>query len=319
MRWSFIIPVFNCAADLESCVRSIQAADLKDYEILLIDDGSTDGSWALCDTLAAQFSEIRALHQLNKGVSAARNLGLQEARGENLLFVDADDTLDGEALRVVLEADADLVIFGMTFDHYHRGRCYRADASIYPQNGNIDWRENFEALFAANTLSPVWNKVYKKRIVEENRLGLREDMFLYEDLEFVLRYLACCDSVWNVPRAVYHYRQSGKAGQRVARIGRISEYLASIETALNGLDLSPEIVSRIRLQLYEILAREKIAVSHLTGIREICRDFQALPGKPTQMSKLCRRLQRGNALTLKFSHHMTTLRHKIAVRVKTFL
>ena len=115
MRISFIIPVYNCKTFLPDCVASIRAAGIPDYEILLIDDGSTDGSGFLCDELAAKFTEIRVVHQPNAGVSAARNQGIQFAQGEYIMFVDADDTLlpfDNLTFQH-LNADVDVLIFGM--------------------------------------------------------------------------------------------------------------------------------------------------------------------------------------------------------------
>ena len=102
MKISFIIPVYNCKAYLPACVESIRAVNVADYEILLIDDGSTDGSGIVCDELAERFPEIRVVHQANAGASAARNRGIQEATGELILFIDADDSIDSIALGNVL-------------------------------------------------------------------------------------------------------------------------------------------------------------------------------------------------------------------------
>ena len=196
MDYSFIIPVYNCKEYLSACVESIQAVGAKAYEILLIDDGSTDGSGELCDTLAARYPEIRVVHQANSGASAARNRGIREAEGENVLFLDADDSIDSEALGAIL-ADprchqADLVIFGLTFDYYYHGSCYRRDPLYFEAEGILTeetWGNAFEELFLRNSLSPVWNKVYKREILQRHRLELNERMFLYEDFEFVLRFL----------------------------------------------------------------------------------------------------------------------------------
>lgn len=249
MGYSFIIPVFNCAETLTDCVDSIRAVNLQDYEIILIDDGSTDGSGALCDALAARHPEIRALHQANSGVSAARNAGLRAATGERILFVDGDDALNGEALREVLECDADLLIFGRSDEP--------ACSASEP-----------EELFRANLLPPLWNKVYRRGIIQENHLRLREDMFIYEDLEFVLRYLGFCDSVRNVPRAAYHYRPSDKSRRRMMRLNSISEVLGPIQAAL-----TPE-TEAILPQLAEILAREKLAVSNPAKIWNVIQDYK---------------------------------------------
>ena len=139
MKISLIIPVYNCKRFLPECVSSIRSAGLRDYEILLIDDGSTDGSGALCDELAAEFSEIRVVHQANAGVSAARNRGIRESSGELLLFMDADDSIDSNLLQQVLTDvrcnETDLVCFGISFDYYKNGKLYRQDSLYHPFDG----------------------------------------------------------------------------------------------------------------------------------------------------------------------------------------
>ena len=335
MQYSFIIPVYNCAPYLEACVDSIRQVGAADSEILLIDDGSTDGSGAVCDTLAARSSGIRVIHQTNSGASAARNRGIQEALGTWLLFVDADDTLDSAALLHVLARtpwdNADMVIFGLTFDYYHRGRRYRRDPLFFDYNGTMTaefWGGHYLPLFHQNALSPLWNKMFRREILVKNDLLLREDMFLYEDLEFVLRYMAHCGSIRNVPQAIYHYRQSedeGNAKRRLARIDSIPGFLEPIEAAAKSLResnpaISSESVEQMLLSLYLVLAREKISVSDLSGIRRICREFRlwrdrlSLP--ISGEDKFQRHLLGEQAALLKFQDKKTALRHKIAVWVK---
>ena len=333
MKISIIIPVYNCKEYLPACVDSIRAVGVEAYEILLIDDGSTDGSGALCDDLAAQYSEIRVIHQPNSGASAARNRGIREVVGENVLFLDADDSIDPEALGAVL-ADprcdqADLVIFGLTFDYYHHGSCYRRDPLYFEQEGILtktDWCAAFEELFLRNSLSPVWNKVYKRDILLRHRLELNEKMFLYEDFEFVLRYMQHCGKILNIPKAIYHYRQTedeGNAGRRLRRIESIPVFLKHIEEALEGLKSVPaEQKNNVLLTLHQGLARGKIAVSDLAEIRRICREY-AQWYRDRKMTvgqnEFHQQLTEGKAVSLLLQSKKTALRHKIAVRVKSFL
>lgn len=301
MGYSFIIPMYNCRETLRACVESIRTAALSQYEILLIDDGSTDGSGGLCDVLAEEFPEIRVFHQKNAGVSAARNLGLREAKMDNILFVDGDDTVDGAALREILRAEGDLVIFGAE------------GVACHPVPGEVNWRAEFENLFWENSLSPVWNKVYKKRILQDNSLYFREDLFLYEDLEFVLRYLVHCETVVNLPVAAYRYHPSGKASWRIKRLGRLSDFLRPIENALEALELPGKTADAVALGLYEILAREKIAVSNLAEIKEICADFQGWYEKSMKTSVVSRKMLGGRMLTLWLGSRWAKLRHALAV------
>lgn len=331
MRYSVIIPVYNCIAYLRGCVESLPL-DREDLEVLLIDDGASDGSGVLCDQLASEYPQIRVIHQENGGVSAARNRGIREAMGEYLLFVDSDDTVDTEKLNHLLdvfpETGADLAIFGIFFDYYHHGKRYRSDLLAYPQGGLLSkehWAEHFAQLFEANGLSSVWAKILKRSLILEYDLSFAQDMFLYEDLEFILRYLVCCGTIYNEPQGIYRYRQSedeGNAGRRLKRIERISDLMIPLETAMDHLceTVSEEQRQKILLQLYLVLARGKIGVSDLAGIRRVCEDYILWSrGKqlPTVDEKFQSRLAAGKAAALFLQNKKTALRHKIAVAVKS--
>lgn len=112
---SVIVPVYNVENYLEKCVRSILCQTQRDFELLLIDDGSTDGSGALCDTLGETDSRVRVIHQENKGLGGARDTGIDNARGEWLLFVDSDDWIEPDLLMKALNAaereNADMAVF----------------------------------------------------------------------------------------------------------------------------------------------------------------------------------------------------------------
>lgn len=337
MKISFIVPVYNCKEYLPACVESISCVSAADYEILLIDDGSVDGSAEVCDGLGEKYPTIRVVHQDNSGASAARNRGIREAAGELLLFLDADDTIDAEALGAVLTdprcATADLTIFGLTFDYYRNGQCYRRDPLYFKQDGILKreaWCRAFTQLYSDNSLSPIWNKVFKRSILLEYQLKLNTEMFLYEDFEFVLRYMRYCDKIWNVPLAIYHYRQpedEGNAGRRLARIASIAEFLHPVESALKQLcrenpPLAQDQKDTILQQLYLVLAREKISVSNLDGIKAVCRDYQqwaASRAFPMEASKFQLALSSGSAQKLYLLDKKTKIRHWIAVRVKAFL
>lgn len=118
MRISIIIPVYNVASYLQACVQSVLSQSYQDLEIILVDDGSTDKSGALCDSLAAQDPRVRAVHQANQGLSGARNAGLRYATGDYIAFLDGDDEYllaDGieQLVHVLQQADkpADLMLF----------------------------------------------------------------------------------------------------------------------------------------------------------------------------------------------------------------
>ena len=331
MKFSFIIPVYNCRDYLTACVESILASKNDALEIILINDGSTDGSGAVCDELAQLYPQVRVIHQPNGGASAARNRGIREAQGEHILFFDADDTINAKQLGTVLAdlrcSEADLTIFGMTFDYYSKGLCYRQDPLFFKHDGILsycDWQQAFAQLYAQNSLSPVWNKVFRRHILLEHHLKLDTALFLYEDLEFVLRYLAHCETIFNVPQAIYHYRQAedeGNAKRRLTRIDRLSDLVGIIEAAANGLPGVPADQREAMLvSLFQVLAREKISVSNLNQIGRICDDYAAWYGDRTCCPgnhQFHHHLMTRQTLRLMLRDRKTALRHKIAVWVKS--
>ena len=337
MRISFIVPVYNCKAFLPDCVSSIRSAGLPDYEILLIDDGSTDGSGALCDKLASLYSEVRVVHQANAGVSAARNRGIRESSGELLLFMDADDSIDSNLLQQVLTDvrcnETDLVCFGISFDYYKNGKLYRQDSLYHPFDGIFSkpqWGASVFELFSSNSLSSSCSKIFRKDILQQYNLLFNEGMFLYEDLEFVLRYMQHCDRIWNVPKAIYHYRQSedeGNAKRRLMRIERISQFLQPIESALSNLLASNPAIGEVQCQkvlqqLYLMLAQAKISASDLAGIRTVCKDFAIWSQNrvfSSEASAFYKNLKEEKALRLLLTAKKIALRHKVAVWVKSHL
>ena len=330
MKYSFVIPVYNCETYLAACVESILAAGIDDCEIILVNDGSTDGSGMVCDELAARFQEVRGLHKKNGGVSSARNAGIEAAGGEYLIFVDGDDTLDPGKLKEMAdsfcESKADLAIFGISFDYYKNGVCYRSQVQSYPHDGMLTasrWKNDFYELYRNNAVSSSCTKIFRRSILEEYEIRFSEEMFLYEDLEFVLRYLSHCGPVFNVPQAIYRYRQSedeGNTKRRLARIGCLSDFLAPIEAAVNGLPGVPEAQKEaVLVELLQILAREKICGAGLEQIAGICGDYAQwyrARGYAAGDGGFHRDLCGGKAVKLMLQDRKTALRHRIAVWAK---
>lgn len=114
MLISAIIPVYNTIDYLSKCVESIEDQDFNDFEIVMVDDGSTDGSSDLCDKLARKYDNIRVFHQANSGVSAARNLAIEKAQGDFLIFIDSDDTISQGYFSFIREKKSfDAICFGV--------------------------------------------------------------------------------------------------------------------------------------------------------------------------------------------------------------
>lgn len=338
-RYSFIIPVYNCADFLEQCVKDILKIGASDYEIILINDGSTDGSDQMCQKLSAEYERVKCFTQVNKGVSAARNYGMSEADGDYIIFIDADDRIEPDKMKLVLhevehDPGIDLAIFGISFDYYHHQKCYRRDILCYPEQGRLlreKWITDFEAFYSANALSSICNKVFRREIIEKYSLLFHTDMFLYEDLEFSIRYLAHCNTIFNLPEPVYHYRQSedeGNAGRRLNRIEKLTEVVDYIEAALDELIIAQKIgdqsqkIKSILLELYCVIAREKIAIASRKEIGKICVDFADWMSKrdavvPEKHVAFINMIIQKKVSSFVWQRRYTRCRHKIAVWIKS--
>lgn len=314
MTFSVIVPAYNCAGTLESTVSSIQLSGLYDYEIILVDDGSTDGTAALCDELSGKFAEIRCVHQQNAGVSAARNRGIAEAQGEYLWFVDADDTVDEgsitDAAKVAEEQKPDMLIFGMSFDFYHKGKVYRRENLVPPYDGEIlleQLKSHFKEFYECNSLTPVWNKFCRKDIIVEHKIAFHKDIILMEDFLFVLELLAHCENIYCVPKAIYRYKQAENeknAFRRLERIDDLTKYMAPFEAAAKNLGGESVI-----LELYKMLLTQRLYYAALKDIKRILNAQES--------SKYYQQICMPKPLALYIHNKKTRLRHRIAVAVKS--
>jgi glycosyltransferase involved in cell wall biosynthesis len=216
-RISIIVPVYNAEDYLFRCLDSILDQSLTSYEVILVDDGSTDSSPLICDRYSATDPRFRTIHKPNGGVSSARNAGISLAKGEYLMFVDSDDSLLPDALELMLDgiAGEDIVIGGYTAfvsgivsKHVHpkQTRSYRgSDISSFFEN-NI--RHNCEMLDAP------WAKLFKRKTVGELRFC--EDLSYAEDKLFVFTFLSMCTSVHTCDVPVYGYHlRAGSLGSDI--------------------------------------------------------------------------------------------------------
>ena len=262
--------------------------DLK-FEILLVDDGSTDGSGELCDSIQKEDCRVRTIHQVNQGVSAARNCGIDAASGNYIFFLDADDTVETDELLSIISImeqnpDVDIAMFGCSLDYYKRGECYRSEAMRYSEDGILcreQWFCKLQELYQCNYLSPVWNKIIRRNLLTEHSLQFDRSLFLFEDLHFSLKCLSNCKSIYCSTLVIYHYRQAedeGNAGRRLKRISKISSVIDNLQDAFYGLADSfgkeHDVFDDQLTDIFLMLARQKIQVSDRRTIEEVCRDLK---------------------------------------------
>ncbi len=206
MKFSVIVPVYNVSAYLQECVDSLTAQTFDDYEIILVDDGSSDGSEMLCDGFRAAFPDrVRVIHQKNSGLGAARNKGMAAAQGEYLLFVDSDDYISRDTLRIldgaIRKTDAAMVIFGFSYvwpDHMVPG-----EASPLAGLPPVTLEEHPELLLHSPS---TWLRVWHRSLFDNPELRF-PDRVWFEDLRTTAKALTQCPGVAVIPDRLYYYRQ----------------------------------------------------------------------------------------------------------------
>ncbi len=208
MKISVIIPVYNAEKNIQRCAESVLAQDMEDLELILVDDGSRDGSPALLDSLAAADRRVRVIHKPNGGVSSARNRGLAEARGEYVQFADADDRLPMDSCKLLLrEAEstgADMVIA----DFYRVVDESVSRKGSIEKGGLLSRREYADEMLRSPAdlyYGALWNKLYRRSIIEAHGVRMDENISFSEDMIFNLEYLLHVKSVAVTKAPVYYY------------------------------------------------------------------------------------------------------------------
>lgn len=199
-----IVPVYNVEAYLEKCVQSILAQTEPDFELLLVDDGSTDHSGALCDQLAQKDPRIQVIHQKNQGLGGARNTGIQAAAGDWVLLVDSDDWIEPELLEKTLEAglreEADLVMFGFrSVDE--QGNTLQTFVEDVPTDQGLTLKDHPDLLMTAPS---AWRRLYRRELLSRTGI-LYPPRVWYEDIRTTPKLLAAASRVVFLSYVGYDY------------------------------------------------------------------------------------------------------------------
>lgn len=227
---SVIVPLYNVEAYLPACLDSLRAQTHRDFEVILVDDGSGDGSGAICDAYAAKDERFCVLHQANAGVAAARNAGLDRARGSHISFVDSDDEVSPRFLETLLAADADVAQCGFATERGGlagagapaggqalggapapaancEGHAHAAgQAAPVPAFERMSGRDASRALQldGTGTWGVLWNKLYRASLFEGVRFPAGRQ---HEDEFAVWRTLWAAANVATCAEPLYFYRQ----------------------------------------------------------------------------------------------------------------
>lgn len=204
---SIIIPVYNIEKYVSRCLDSCLSQSMENIEVIVVNDGSIDSSCQIISQYKKTYPNIVVIDQINRGLSAARNVGMQYATGKYIWFVDGDDYIDKESIEIILnylriENDIDVIVIGR-FEEYknktipvpHKVVFSRFKTGVEYFISSVD-NETFR--------TNVWDKIIKRSLIEEHSLKFVEGL-LYEDMFFVLQLFMFAGKVLVVPHYLYHY------------------------------------------------------------------------------------------------------------------
>lgn len=207
MEISVIVPIYNVESFLEKCVETLLKQTISSYEIILVDDGSTDNSGRICDDLGLSNPDrVVVVHQSNAGLSAARNIGIDIAKGRYITFVDSDDWVEPDFLQVLYKSiclqDTDLSCCGLIYDRNEgQSPILRTDMML-----NLTHKQLYHQILQNSQFyGYVCNKMFK--LSKIGNLRFDKSLKSAEDMDFVTRYSLNCGYASFNPSQLYHYRQ----------------------------------------------------------------------------------------------------------------
>ena len=274
---SIIIPVYNVEKYILNCLESISSQTFKDFEVILVDDGSIDNSGIICDEYIKKDSRFKVYHKPNGGVSSARNFGLDKAQGDLLYFCDADDILYDYTLETLVNNFDENV--DSTMGGYIR---INTQGEIIEEN-NIDKNINMSV---EETLIDfyrgrfdmyngyIWNRLFRRSIIQKHHLRFREDIYIKEDGLFLVQYLCkCSHGTYYTTKPIYKYvvHSSSVMNSKSKEVNKetMSRLIASLECH-NVLKKSSytKILPLVKMHV-SYVRTEILKADHSTGLNRI--------------------------------------------------
>ncbi|RAP52085.1 MAG: hypothetical protein BZ137_09200 [Methanosphaera sp. rholeuAM130] len=210
---SIIVPIYNEEKYLGHCLESLLDQSYENLEIICVNDGSTDNSLEILNEYSKRDFRVKLFVQPNQGLSISRNNGLSKANGEYVLFVDCDDWIERDTIKLLYENaqmnDSEVVLYNSVEEYTNRQR-----KRIYPLNdSNIDWNNfsfdyTFNKKLVLNTYLVVWTKFFRKSFLEEYNLQFRHRLF--EDNLFHIQVMIYAKRISYIPKILYHYRKENQ-------------------------------------------------------------------------------------------------------------
>lgn len=208
MKLSVIIPAFNTENTLNRCVESVLAQECEDMEVVIIDDGSTDSTPSICNQYSSRFGNIKTIHTSNGGLSKARNIGIDNAKGNYITFVDSDDYVENATYKQLLDilevnGDYDILEYPV-FERF--GLKKRQHLLTFNEREYSDIKDYWLNAKAYNH-AYAWNKIYKRKLFEQVRFP---EGMVFEDTFTLPKLLQKCRKITTTDKGLYYYTYNSK-------------------------------------------------------------------------------------------------------------
>lgn len=245
---SIIVPVYNCEKYIERCINSILNQTYTNIEVIIINDGSTDNSHKIVKNLIRIDNRIKYIEQENRGPSEARNKGIEKSTGDYLMFIDSDDSISDryveEMINIMLDKEYDIVCCGYKdISKYGIVNC-----NDFNMKDNLSLYDVID-MVCNGTGGVLWSKIFKKDIVIKQNIKLNKDIFMCEDLIFVLQYILHCKSFGFIDEHLYTYNRLNESSiSSNISMNYIKNYIdlcKSIEDILRTINLNQDKIDEI--------------------------------------------------------------------------
>lgn len=273
---SIIVPVYNEQKYISRCIDSILKQTYRDFELIIVDDGSTDKTGEICDMWGQRDTRIQVIHKVNAGVSVARNVALKRASGKYVMFVDADDRLVQNSIELMLEkiGERDWVIGSYNKVRWGLRKSVVYNENVYSYESIRQEMKTFDSL-----ISTPWGKLYKLQIVRDHKIEFDEGRPYGEDHAFNLKYCKYIKECRIIKDVVYDYTLGGIASsiKYYEDIGRYNRQLLDdyVEFFGNNESVPEEFLKlKIRGQLFGSVEHYIVCCKHDKAVEKINEVFE---------------------------------------------
>ncbi len=232
MFFSVILPVYNVEKYLPECMESILKQSFGDFEVILVDDGSRDKSGALCDEYAQRDERVRVIHKANGGASDTRNVGLENAQGEYIVYVDSDDFITSELFLEELYAEiqktkSDIVLYKFSKYYDETGKMDKCDFSLDFVSGETD-SMLVELVRRDAYYGMAWIKAFRRSIATDNNVIFDVNL-VCEDMDWYFKLVLCANTITAIDKSYIAYRQRSGSTTATVKIRNLEDFVFTLE------------------------------------------------------------------------------------------